>query len=199
MAQNAATSNDAVLEQLKQMGSAIQQILALLNSGGSGGTRPAADQSATLTQADWDSLGKKLDQFETTLGAKEKAVLLMVLGAAAATYDRAGLQESPAAGTAASTIKISGALDRVSLSDGLRSIGAFTSTQVGGFGSPGGAVSDSIGVGGDFTCVHGDWTKDLGKGIALDDAMVRGRWNSLGNLATGGTFGQSGPLGGGFG
>ncbi|TKA94455.1 hypothetical protein FAZ78_22235 [Cereibacter changlensis] len=205
MAEN-ASSSASVLERLKAVESDIKQILSILQSkggGSSGGSGQDREQSTTISQSDWDSLGRKLDQFERGLGAKEKAVLLMVMGAAAATYDRAGLQESPAAGNLASTIKIAGSLDRVSLSDGLKSIGSFTSTQVGGFGSPGGEVQDSVGVGGDFTCVHGDWSKDLGKGAAFEDAMIRGRWNALGNslgdVAGGGAFGRSGPISGGFG
>jgi hypothetical protein len=124
---------------------------------------------------------------------------MTVLGAAAATYARAGLQESPAG--KASLIKVSGNLSQARLSDGLRSIGSFGS-GVSGFG---GEVEDSVGVGGDFTSVHADWSKDL-KSMGLDDSMVRGQWNALAaasGVATNpavaaGGFGVSG-LGGGFG
>ncbi|SDD09573.1 hypothetical protein SAMN05216337_1007175 [Bradyrhizobium brasilense] len=201
MAETSATT-DQILQRLTELEAAVNRVLALLGSQGPTGGIQGDTQSANLSDADWQSLGKKLDDFGQILAPKEKAVLLMVFGAAAATYDRAGLKESPAVGGAASTIKISGALNRVKLSDGLKSVGAFTSVPVGGFGdSP---VADSIGVGGDFTCVHGDWTKDLKAGAAFDDAMIRGRWNVVGGAGTpgaasGGAFGRSGPTGGGFG
>ncbi|WP_327753985.1 hypothetical protein VVT58_19950 (plasmid) [Sphingobium sp. SJ10-10] len=176
-------SNASVLERLSAVETSLARIVSILEGRGGISSSTVPEQSANISQADWDSLGTKLDEFEKTLGEKEKAVLLMVLGAAAATYDRAGLRESPALGGVNSTIKISGSLSQVRLSDGLKSIGSFTNTQVGSFGGGAGPVSDSIGVGGDFTCVHGDWSKDLGKGAAFDDAMIRGRWNALGSVA----------------
>lgn len=194
----------SVLERLSAVEATLERIVSILEGRASGVTSTGtSEQTSNVTQGDWDSLGAKLDQLEQTLSGKEKAVLLLVMGAAAATYERAGLRESPALPGGPSTIKLTGALDKVRLSDGLRSIGSFTDQRVGGFGGGANPLADSVGVGGDFTCVHGDWSKDLAKIGALDDAMVRGRWAALdsaavvGGLGTGG-FGRSGA-GGGFG
>jgi hypothetical protein len=192
-----AETNDNVAARLASLEDAVRKILAIVEQG----RQPGPTAQGAISAADWQSLGTKLDRFEETLEPIEKAVLMTVLGAAAATYERAGLREAPAT-SAPSTVKINGALDRVKLSDGLRSIGTFQTGGIGGFGdnSP---VADSIGVGGDFTCVHGDWTKDL----KIGDAMIRGRWNALNpgtmnpgtmNPGTVGGFGRSGQSGGGF-
>lgn len=197
------SASNSVLERLSAVEATLERLVSILEGRGGGGIGGQAPvQVADITQADWTALGEKLDKFEQTLGEKEKALLLMVLGAAASTYEKAGLQESPAVAGAGSSLKIAGALSRVRLSDGLKSIGSFTDKAVGGFTSPGGEVQDSIGVGGDFTCVHGDWSKDLGK-LGMDDAMIRGRWNAISKvggvgLPAAGGFGRS-IGGGGFG
>jgi hypothetical protein len=172
---------------------AIRRIITILERGGS-----SAD-GERVTPDDCQSLSTKLDRLENELTPKEKAILLSVLGAAAATYQRAGTRESPAV-SGPVPIAIQGALNRVKLSDGLLSIGTFQKPAVGGFGG-GSPVADSVNVGGDFTSVHGDWTKDTGM---TGDAMVRGRWNAVtagagrpGGLGQPGGFGQ--PAGGSFG
>lgn len=157
-------------------------------------------ETADVSSEEWQMLGEKLDKLEDSLSVKEKTVLMSILGAAAATYERAGNQESPA--TAARTpISLTGAIDKVRLSDGLKSIGSFQRPGAGSL-SGGSPIADSVNVGGDFTSVHGDWTKDTGK---ASEAMIRGRWNALsqaGGLTTnpiagGSDFGRSGG-GGGF-
>ncbi len=60
------------------------------------------------------------------------------------------------------------------------SIGTSPGRRRGRLQQPDRPLADSIGVGGDFTCVHGDWSKDLKGMTGIDDAMVRGRWNALG-------------------
>lgn len=184
-----------------------QRIAALENALRSllGSHQDNKTEKGVISPQEWKTLGNKLDQLEGNLTVKEKAVMMSILGAAAATYERAGNREAPA--TALQTpISVSGQLDKVRLSDGLMSIGSFQAAGVGTIGGGLGPVSDSIGVGGDFTSVHGDWTKELKGDIA--DAQIRGRWNTLQQAGGGlgpvvqpvapGTFGRS-PGGGGFG
>lgn len=168
--------------------------------GSTANTSDAPVQRENFSADEWTELGKQLDVFEEQLTPKQKAVMLTVLGAAAATFDRAGATESPATG-GATAIKISGKLSKVSLSDALVSVGRFNAGAAGGFGR-GGEAENSVNVGGDVTSVHGDWTKDTAR---LSDAMIRGRWNSidqqLGGGIAGGQFGGGrlgGQIGGGF-
>jgi hypothetical protein len=196
-----AESNDNLISRLTTLENNVEKILRLLQQGGGGGGGSSGGaNSVTVTKADWQGLSDKLDRFEETLSPKEKAMMLTILGAAAAAYGQAGIQESVSTQDR-SLLKVSGDLQRVRLSDGLKSIGKFGGATVGGFGDNNPAA-DSIGVGGDFTSVHGDWSKDLGK-LGPD----AGIWNSInvtqpgslgGNLAQGGAFGRSGNLGGGF-
>lgn len=178
------------------------QLARLVSSGGGGKDGPV--QRESFSAEEWNELGKQLDKFEQQLTPKQKAVLLTVFGAAAATFDRAGATESPASG-GATPISISGSLAKVRLSDALVSVGRFNAGAAGGFGG-GGEAENSVNVGGDVTSVHGDWTKDTGR---LSDAMIRGRWNSidkqLGGQIGGGQFGGGqvggqvgGQIGGGF-
>jgi hypothetical protein len=162
----------------------LRNILEILQA--RGGNQARGTLTGEVTPTDWQKLGDKLDQFEGTLSAKEKALLLTVFGAAAATYERAGLRESPAVSTRA-PMSVTGALDRVKLSDGLVSIGSFQ--KGGAAGLAGSPVADSVNVGGDLECIHEDWVKDSGG----NDAIVRGRWNALakGNSRPGGEFGRS--------
>ncbi len=188
-----------ILGRLASLESAVSEILNILKRDGSPAGQ-CGQEAANFSSDDWQGLASKLDRFEDTLSPKEKAVMMTIIGAAAATYERSGLRESPAV-EGRNTVKISGDISRFKLSDGLSSIGTFKPSTVGGFGDPASPVSDSVGVGGDFTSIHGDWTKEL----KLGDLMVRGRWNALalgGGPAQGGglsgNFGRSGPTGGGF-
>ena len=198
-----AQNDESLLQRVTELEGIAKRILSILEQGGGGGGGGGgAVDSATVSSDDWKSLGQKLDKLEDQLNPKEKAVLLTLLGAAAATYARAGVQESPVS-SAPSVVKVSGPLSKVRLSDGLRSIGSFQ-TGVGAFGGGGGPAEDSIGVGGDFTCVHGDWSKDLKSQTIGDTVINAGRWNALANVGAvtrpdvAGGFGRSG-LGGGFG
>lgn len=176
---------------LVQRISALEDAVRRLTSGGSS----PAPQAASVTPDEWRTLGDKLDRLESNLNDKEKAVLLTILGAAAASMDQGGgSREAPAA--AASRVNLTGSLDKVRLSDGLMSIGRFDKGRLGGGIGP---VADSVNVGGDFTSVHGDWSKDLKSA----DLANRGRWNAINTLGNQiqpsvdtGRFGFSG--GGGF-
>ncbi len=142
--------------------------------------RAGAADSAEVLPEEWETLGAKLDRFESELNDKEKAMMLTILGAASASFEQGGLQESPA--LARSRINLRGDLARVRLSDALISIGNFSRPGIGGFGGTG-PIADSVNVGGDLTSIHGDWTKDLD----AQAAITRGRWNTrrLGALGAG--------------
>jgi hypothetical protein len=189
-------AKDASVEQRLD---AIEAKLARLMAA-TGGPEDSPVERESFSAEEWTELGKQLDAFEAQLTAKQKAVLLTVLGAAAATFDRAGATESPVSG-GATPITIAGNLSKVRLSDALVSVGRFNTAGVAGFGG-GGEAENSVNVGGDVTSVHGDWTKDTAR---LSDAMIRGRWNSierqLGGQLGGGQFGGGkvgGQVGGGF-
>lgn len=183
---------------LEQRINSIEAQLARLEAA-IGGARGTHAERESFSEDEWVQLGKRLDGFEQGLSTKEKAVLLTVLGAAASTFDRAGATESPATG-GATPISLKGDLGKVRLSDALLSVGRFSAGGATGFGG-GGEAENSVNVGGDVTSVHGDWTKDTSR---VNDAMIRGRWNSLGRQpginVGGGQFGggQTGAFGGGF-
>ncbi|HUD33003.1 MAG TPA: hypothetical protein VMR43_08305 [Variovorax sp.] len=188
------------LNALAQRIGALEEAVRRLSDGGGSGGGAGAPQSASVTPAEWRNLGDKLDRLESSLNDKEKAVLLTILGAAAASMGQ-GSQEAPA--LAASRVNLTGAIDKVKLSDGLLSIGQFSKGAIGSGGA--GPVSDSVNVGGDFTSVHGDWSKDLKDSLPGTDLATRGRWNAIGAagganpVVTPGGFGVSGIGGGGGG
>src|SRR5437899_2170029 len=107
----AETPNDlaARIAHLEDM---MRQVINLLQRGGGGGSVSGGQKiTDQVTPNEWQDLARKLDQLEQVLTPKEKALLLAILGAAAASFEQGGARESPAV-SSPNTIAVRGPLDR---------------------------------------------------------------------------------------
>lgn len=182
------------VEAIEQTMEAIDQTLRRLIEAVGVGVGDGEDRPTTyeLSQENLRTLAEKLDDFGEQLEDNEKATLLSVLGAAAVKLQEVGQegQENVALIEGIEVVS-QGPLDRVSLGDALIGLGNFDRGPAAVL--PGDAVADSVNVGGDVTCVHGDWTKDL----AAVDLADRASWTARPELDAG-VLGRAGGLGGGF-
>ncbi|MEU7916103.1 hypothetical protein [Microbispora bryophytorum] len=182
---------DSFEERLRRLEQVVQRLVETVG----GASDDTETVSHRLDQQALEHLASKLDQFSEQLSHAEKATLLSVLGAAAVKFEEAAADGSESIAIPEGIeVFTRGPLDQVSLGDaliGLGNIDRGPAARLPGSGID--PVADAVNVGGDVTCVHGDWTKDL----AADALTDRARWVTgpdLGRLGSPGKIvpGQAG-------
>ncbi|MGW1993749.1 hypothetical protein [Embleya sp. NPDC001921] len=126
--------------------------------GATGAASGAGRRRYALNDVQLTRLAQKLDAFGARLDDAERATLLSVLGAAAVKFEEAGGSDGSSPFAKGVEIFAQGQLKEVGLGEALAALGKVDhGTQAGMEGE----LEDSISVGADAICVHGDWSKDL--------------------------------------
>lgn len=184
----------SIKERLSALEDAVARLTALIGEPSEGapparGAAAGPPRTFTVDDQAMAALAGKLDGFGNTLSATEKATLFGILAAAAVKIEESHGEEGVAFDRGIRVLS-QGPLDRVNLGDALQSIGRVDDGVAASFGQE---VADSVSVGGDVVCVHGDWSKDLGS-MQLGQDVVRGRWSSAALNTS--QIGRVGELGG---